>query len=40
MKVTVGIKALNEERHIRASFASALEAVKPWGGEVILADSG
>ncbi len=40
MKVTVGIKALNEERHIRASIASALEAVKPWGGEVILADSG
>jgi glycosyltransferase involved in cell wall biosynthesis len=40
MKVTVGIKALNEERCIAASIASAIEAVKPFGGEVILADSG
>ena len=40
MKVTVGIKALNEEGHIAASLASAVEAVRPFGGEVILADSG
>jgi glycosyltransferase involved in cell wall biosynthesis len=39
MKVTVGIKALNEERHIEAAILSALEAVKPFGGEVVLADS-
>lgn len=40
MKVTVGIKALNEERHIAASLSSAVAAVRPLGGEVILADSG
>jgi glycosyltransferase involved in cell wall biosynthesis len=40
MMVTVGIKALNEETHIAASLASAIEAVRPLGGEVILADSG
>lgn len=40
MKVTVGIKALNEERHIAAALASAVAAVAPLGGEVILADSG
>jgi glycosyltransferase involved in cell wall biosynthesis len=40
MRITVGIKALNEERHIRVAIESALEAVKPFNGEVILADSG
>ena len=40
MKVTVGIKALNEEGHIAASLGSAVEAVRPFQGEVILADSG
>lgn len=40
MKVSVGIKALNEESHIAASLASAVEAVRSFGGEVILADSG
>lgn len=38
--VTVGIKALNEERHIAAALESAIAAVHPFGGEVILADSG
>lgn len=42
MKVTVGIKALNEEKHIAAALAGALKAIEPWGseGEVVLADSG
>lgn len=40
MKVSIGIKALNEEKHIAASLASAVAAVAPFGGEVILADSG
>jgi glycosyltransferase involved in cell wall biosynthesis len=40
LRVSVVIKALNEERHIRASIESALEAVARVGGEVILADSG
>jgi glycosyltransferase involved in cell wall biosynthesis len=38
--VTIGIKALNEEGHIAASLASACAASAPFGGEVILADSG
>jgi len=38
--VTIGVKALNEEAHIAASLASACAAVAPFGGEVILADSG
>jgi GT2 family glycosyltransferase len=38
--ITVGIKALNEEAHIAASLGSACAAVAPFGGEVILADSG
>ena len=38
--VTVGIKALNEERHIAAALESAVRAVAPLGGEVVLADSG
>lgn len=40
MQLTIGIKALNEERHIAASLESALAAVAKLGGEVILADSG
>lgn len=40
MMVTVGIKALNEERHIEACLVSALAAVAPFQGEVILADCG
>lgn len=39
-RVSVVIKALNEERHIRASIESAITAVMRVGGEVILADSG
>ncbi len=38
--ITVGIKALNEEKHIAASIASAIEAVRGFQGEVIVADSG
>ncbi|MFW2831119.1 glycosyltransferase family 2 protein [Sphingomonas sp. ID0503] len=40
MKVTVGIKALNEEANIAVALKSALVAVAPLGGEVVLADSG
>lgn len=40
MTVSIGIKALNEETHIAAAIESALVAVAPFGGEVILADSG
>ena len=38
--VTVGIKALNEEKHIAEALRSALEATASVEGEVILADSG
>ena len=38
--VTIGIKALNEQVHIAESLASAVAAVGPFGGEVVLADSG
>ena len=40
MTVTVGIKAYNEESHIAAAITSALDAVRPLGGDVVLADSG
>jgi glycosyltransferase involved in cell wall biosynthesis len=40
MIVTVGVKALNEERHIETCLASALAAVAPYRGEVILGDCG
>ena len=40
MRVTVGIKALNEEARIGAALSSAVAAVQPVGGEVVLADSG
>ena len=39
MKVSVIIKALNEEQRIAAAIQSALDAVAELGGEVILADS-
>ena len=38
-RVSIIIKALNEERGIEASIESALRAVSAVGGEVILADS-
>lgn len=40
MTLTIGIKALNEERHIAAALDSALAAAAPYGGTVVLADSG
>lgn len=40
MRVSIIVKALNEERHIEASLLSALDAAAEVGGEVILADSG
>lgn len=40
MKLTIGIKALNEERRIAACIESALAVTQRYGGEVILADSG
>ncbi len=40
MKLSVGIKALNEEKHIAAALARAVEAAAPFDAEVILADSG
>lgn len=40
MSVSIGIKALNEEANIARAIESALAAVAPFGGEVVLADSG
>jgi glycosyltransferase involved in cell wall biosynthesis len=40
VKLTIGIKALNEEAKIRNALESALAAARPFGGEVVLADSG
>jgi len=40
MIITVGIKALNEEARIADALASALAAVEPFDGEVVLADCG
>lgn len=39
VKVSIIIKALNEEAKIARAIESALEAVSPFGGEVVLADS-
>jgi GT2 family glycosyltransferase len=39
-KVSVVIKTLNEEANISRAIESALGAVAPYGGEVIVADSG
>lgn len=38
--ITVGIKALNEEKRVADALAHALKAVEPLGGQVLLADSG
>ena len=38
--VTIGIKALNEEARIAMAIESALQAVAPLGGQVVVADSG
>ncbi|HEX7857261.1 MAG TPA: glycosyltransferase family A protein [Sphingobium sp.] len=40
MDISIGIKALNEEANIAACLESALAAIGPFEGEVILADSG
>jgi hypothetical protein len=40
LKLTVGVKALNEEEHIGSCLASALSVVRRYGGQVVLADSG
>ncbi|GGL18885.1 MULTISPECIES: glycosyltransferase family 2 protein [Caulobacter] len=40
MKLTIGVKALNEEQRIAETLTSALRAAEPFGGEVVLADSG
>jgi GT2 family glycosyltransferase len=40
VKVSIIIKALNEEDNIVKAVESSLEAVAPFGGEVIVADSG
>lgn len=37
MKLTIGIKALNEELYIEGALKSALAAAAPFGGEVVLA---
>jgi len=39
LKLSVIIKALNEEQHIEAAIRSALLAIQPFNAEVILADS-
>lgn len=40
MKLTIGIKALNEENRIERALQSAVAAATPYNGEIILADSG
>lgn len=40
VKVSVVIKALNEESNISRAIESSLKAVAPYGGEVVVADSG
>src|SRR5215472_2241745 len=40
VNVSVVIKALNKESNIARAIESSLKAVAPYGGEVILADSG
>jgi O-antigen/teichoic acid export membrane protein/GT2 family glycosyltransferase len=39
-RLAVGVKALNEESHIAAAIESSLQAVRPFGGSVVLADCG
>lgn len=38
--LTIGIKALNEERHVEAAIRTAVAAAAAFGGDVVLADSG
>ncbi len=38
--ISVIIKALNEEEHIQKAITTSLAAISPYGGEVIVADSG
>lgn len=40
LRITIGIKALNEERRVAEAIESALAAIDGMDGEVILADSG
>lgn len=40
VKLSIGIKAYNEQTHIARCLESALAAIEKVGGEVILADSG
>ena len=40
MTISIIIKSLNEEANIARAIESALRAVAPFGGEVVLADSG
>ena len=40
MKLTIGIKALNEEAKIAQAIESALSSLEGIEGEVVLADSG
>ncbi|WP_457107429.1 glycosyltransferase family 2 protein [Methylobacterium sp. P5_C11] len=40
MKLTIGIKVLDEAERIARAIETALEAAEPFGGEVVVADSG
>ena len=40
LKVSIIIKSLNEEKNIDRAIQSALDAVAPFAGEIIVADSG
>lgn len=40
MKLTIGIKVFNEAARIGRAIETALEAAAPYGGEVLIADSG
>jgi GT2 family glycosyltransferase len=40
IRLAVGVKALNEESHIAGAIESSLEAARPFGGSVVLADCG
>jgi glycosyltransferase involved in cell wall biosynthesis len=39
VKVSVIIKAFNEEDNIERAIETSLKAIAPFGGEVIVADS-
>src|SRR4051812_12040542 len=38
--ISVIIKTLNEEEHVAKAIGTSLAAIAPYGGEVIVADSG